>query len=184
MKSKQRQTEIVRELVKDPLDIFHEMSPHKCEILHPVLGIVGEVLEIIKAVKNKDRDNIIEEAGDLMFYLIDFRIRTDRLEKSNGLTCLDDTLEEVLDYLLEASERLLDNAKKYVIYNKDLDEQSAYGDICIIESSLLRLLRIEAIGEDYVRKHNNDKLKDGPNARYPSGYSDKAAKERADKRPN
>lgn len=68
--------EMVRQLVKPGLQIACEMSDHNAHLIHMVLGISGESGELLDAVKksviyNKplDRENVIEELGDIEFYL-------------------------------------------------------------------------------------------------------------------
>lgn len=78
----------------------------------------------------------------------------------------------------EAGE-LLDAVKKYWAYNKELDKENVLeecGDLLFyIEQAL------EAIGctTSEARQHNYEKL----NKRYPNGYSNEAAQDRADKSP-
>ena len=51
-------------------------TPSQCELLHAAIGIAGEAGELLDAVRKHvfdgqplDRDNVIEELGDLCFYL-------------------------------------------------------------------------------------------------------------------
>lgn len=77
----------------------------------------------------------------------------------------------------EAGE-LLDAVKKHVIYNKPLDRVNVVeeiGDIFFYMEGVMQSLNIS---EEEVLHHNMDKL----GVRYSSGYSDKAAQERADKK--
>lgn len=52
-------------------------SPEQCELLHAAIGVAGEAAELLKTVcqhvfhdKPLDRDNVIEELGDLEFYMM------------------------------------------------------------------------------------------------------------------
>jgi NTP pyrophosphatase (non-canonical NTP hydrolase) len=67
---------LVKALVKSGQKIIDELSPTKAHLLHMVVGISGEAGELLDAVKrvtiyNKapDIENIIEELGDLEFYI-------------------------------------------------------------------------------------------------------------------
>lgn len=69
-------SDMVTALVKPGVDILESLSPAKCNLLHMAVGISGESGELLDAVKkavvyNKplDHDNIIEELGDLEFYM-------------------------------------------------------------------------------------------------------------------
>lgn len=82
---------MVAKLVKDPNSIQLNLSLSRIDLVHAVLGIAGEAGELVDAVKknciyNKaiDRDNIIEELGDLEFYMEQLR--------SNLLITRDETL--------------------------------------------------------------------------------------------
>lgn len=68
--------ELVKALVKPGADIAREMTPESANTLHMVVGVSGEAGELLDAVKkaviyNKplDRANVIEELGDLEFYM-------------------------------------------------------------------------------------------------------------------
>lgn len=63
-------------LVKPGSDILDTLSPEKCDLLHMTIGLSGESGEMLDAIKkhivyNKelDRENVIEELGDIEFYL-------------------------------------------------------------------------------------------------------------------
>lgn len=72
----------VAERVKSPQEIIETMTPAKVDLLHAAIGISGEAGELLDAVKkhviyNKDLDvdNVIEELGDLEFYIEALRQR-------------------------------------------------------------------------------------------------------------
>jgi len=67
---------MVFDLVKPPQDILDSLSPEKTMLIHMTMGVAGEAGEIIDAVKkhvmyNKplDMENMVEEMGDIEFYL-------------------------------------------------------------------------------------------------------------------
>lgn len=68
-------SELVRNLKKKPEVIVLDLTPEKADLIHMIMGIVGEAGELLDAIKkhtiyNKplDLENIIEELGDLDFY--------------------------------------------------------------------------------------------------------------------
>jgi NTP pyrophosphatase (non-canonical NTP hydrolase) len=74
--------DMVERLVKPGSDIYSNLDPYRCDLLHAVLGIAGEAGELVDAVKkhviyNKplDQANVIEELGDLEFYMEQLRQR-------------------------------------------------------------------------------------------------------------
>jgi NTP pyrophosphatase (non-canonical NTP hydrolase) len=69
-------SEMVAVLVKSGDSIAQEMTGPKAHLIHMVLGISGEAGELLDAVKkatiyNKDlnRANVVEELGDIEFYM-------------------------------------------------------------------------------------------------------------------
>ena len=78
----QRHAELVEDLFKPGVQIHHDLSADDCEIIHATLGVAGEAGEIVDAVKKFtvyrkpcDRDNLIEELGDMEFFLQALRKR-------------------------------------------------------------------------------------------------------------
>lgn len=66
----------VKAITKCPHDILDELSPAKVNLIHAVFGISGEAGELLDAVKKHvvygktlDHENIVEELGDLEFFL-------------------------------------------------------------------------------------------------------------------
>lgn len=78
----------------------------------------------------------------------------------------------------EAGE-LLDAAKKHVIYGKPLDRPNVIEELGDIEFYMESLRQGLGISREEVLAHNVAKL----SVRYGGGYSDAAARARADKRP-
>lgn len=74
--------EMVKSLVKKPEEIAETINHNKIDLIHSVLGIAGEAGELVDAIKknaiyNKELDiaNVIEELGDLEFYMEQLRQR-------------------------------------------------------------------------------------------------------------
>ncbi len=68
--------DMVKALVKDGEDIIVSLTPASAHAWHMATGVAGEAGELLDAVKkhaiyNKplDRANVIEELGDLEFYM-------------------------------------------------------------------------------------------------------------------
>jgi len=87
-----RHAAMVKFLAKDGADILKDLTPTKCHEWHMATGVSGEAGELLDAVKrvvayNKpiDRENVIEELGDIEFYM-------EGLRDSLGIT-RDETLE-------------------------------------------------------------------------------------------
>ena len=90
--------QFVNALVKDGHKIKEELTGDECHIIHMIMGICGEAGELLDAVKkaiiyrkNLDITNVIEELGDIEFYLEGFR-------QSVGIS-RDETIKENMDKL-------------------------------------------------------------------------------------
>lgn len=79
---------------KNGQDIINDLTPEKADLLHMAVGVSGEAGELLDAVKkaviyNKEMDleNVIEELGDLEFYMSKIRqivgITRDEILKQN-----------------------------------------------------------------------------------------------------
>jgi NTP pyrophosphatase (non-canonical NTP hydrolase) len=68
--------EMVRVLAKSGVAIKESLTPLDCHTLHMAVGISGESGELLDAIKKAviyrkplDRANVVEELGDLEFYM-------------------------------------------------------------------------------------------------------------------
>lgn len=73
---------MVKTLVKSGNDIMLTLTTQRLEVVHAAIGVAGEAGELLDAVKkhviyNKDLDidNVVEELGDLEFYMEDLRAK-------------------------------------------------------------------------------------------------------------
>ena len=67
---------MVRALAKPGAAIKEELTPEGTHLLHMAVGVSGEAGELLDAIKKHtiyvkplDRENVIEELGDLEFYM-------------------------------------------------------------------------------------------------------------------
>ena len=68
--------DMVRALVKSGDAILRELSPIQADLLHMGVGVSGEAGELLDAIKKNtiygkplDIENVVEELGDLEFYM-------------------------------------------------------------------------------------------------------------------
>ena len=50
-------------------DIAIRVTPQAVAGLHASMGLLGEVVELLQAIKNNDTANVLEELGDCAFFL-------------------------------------------------------------------------------------------------------------------
>lgn len=74
--------EMVAALVKKPGAIIPQLTEEKVDLIHAIMGISGEAGELLDAIKKAtiydkplDRENVVEELGDLEFYIEQLRQR-------------------------------------------------------------------------------------------------------------
>lgn len=74
--------ELVNALVKDPALIGATLDDHKIDLIHATMGIVGEAGELLDGIKKHviydkplDFENVVEELGDMEFYMEQLRQR-------------------------------------------------------------------------------------------------------------
>lgn len=75
--------DMVKLLAKPGEAIIESLTPDKAHMLHMAVGVAGEGGELLDAIKkhviynkNLDRANVVEELGDLEFYMEGLRERT------------------------------------------------------------------------------------------------------------
>lgn len=68
--------QMVDRLAKPGDQILRSLNPLDCHLVHMAIGMVGEASEILDTIKKMaiyrkkiDRENLIEELGDLDFYM-------------------------------------------------------------------------------------------------------------------
>ncbi len=71
---------LVNRLTKDPKQVKQELTAQDCDLIHCVMGMSGEMGELLDAVKKAviyrkplDLVNVVEELGDIEFYMQRFR---------------------------------------------------------------------------------------------------------------
>ena len=76
MSQRPTHTQLVAALAKPGADVLTGLTPESAHLLHMAVGVSGEAGELLDAVKKAsiyckpiDRANVIEELGDLEFYM-------------------------------------------------------------------------------------------------------------------
>lgn len=71
-----KHSDMVRALAKDGATIAQEIDGQDAHLMHMAIGVSGEAGELLDAIKKKliyrkplDMENILEELGDIEFYL-------------------------------------------------------------------------------------------------------------------
>ena len=159
--------EFVASRKKPGQDIMDSWGASKVSAVHMLVGVADEMREFEEAL---DETNAEEELGDLIFYV-------EGLLQDFGMTLP----EEVnADFHSTAFMEMFTMVKRHLFYNKELDlDKLQESAIQTIKHSLAHLTVVWDVRADYsaLREQNVAKL----TKRYETGYSDKAAQDRADK---
>jgi len=184
--------EMVAGLAKNGTDIINELTPESIHLLHMAVGITGESGELSLAIYNSisfdkiDKENVLEELGDLEFYLEGFRQGLDINRQDTIVTfkmpstAISD-LVKVKDYVVKLNGEaslMLDYVKKHVFYVKPIKFSNVMDSLKVIEHCMSILRDTFGIKRHETLEHNIAKLGD----RYEGhSYSNEQAINRADK---
>mgnify|MGYP001562923263 CR=1 FL=1 len=144
------------------------LSSIQFDVAHMLLGMNGEINELNDALESVDKVNQAEELADIAWYVSNYAsIRNLHLDESKALLVRGD-----YNGLVYQISTLTDIAKKWIIYNKEIDTTEEQ-KICQNILSILYHFDIE-INFSKALQNNIDKLK----KRYPEKYSDENAQNR------
>lgn len=180
--------EFVLSRAKPGADIQEDLINYQTHIWHMATGLIGEVIELFLYT---DKENLIEELGDIEFYLAgllhaggrddfgwhpDFRFTKEKVKK---LFKNSESNPEFwcMHKMLKHSGDLLDYAKKLAVYQKAFDLEKFNDSVHGVRLCLEWMYIEHGITGARVRAANKKKLM----IRFPDGYSNKHARERKDK---
>jgi len=169
----QEHAAMVSSLMKNPDELQASSTPLKWALIHAVFGIAGELAEL---EDYSDKDNLVEESGDILFYCRNLRQVLNLPEYSAG------NIKPVSAFVLAGD--LLDVAKRIAIYSYEITDErlATFTEIVDnVEHVVEQALASYGITREQALSANLDKLLTGAKARYKAGYSDAAAQARVDK---
>lgn len=173
--------QLVIDLAKPGQDIIKGLTPKSAHCLHMAVGLSGEVAEL---AATRTVDNLIEEFGDIEFFLEgltlplqiprrDYRLAVFTKDKNSPTQAM----EHLMEMMILAG-HILDSVKKWVIYEKTLDVPTLENQIRNFDKSAECCRRVMGVELMVAREANITKLQ----KRYKLGrYSNQAAQDRADK---
>lgn len=177
--------EMVLNLRKPPEDIaehLHEHA-HKAHLVHMAMGVIGEAVELHLGQLAHDLPNVIEECGDVEFFLEGCRHGWNwRVPPLTRRTKSQNPPMASSNDILRAAEAVMDMIKKYSVYEKPL-KLDAYGEALQgLADALDGFYAANSLQRRLIIRDNMTKLLTGANARYKDGnYSNDQAQKRADK---
>ena len=175
----EQHAQMVHTLQKPGEDILSGLTPEKCSLMHMAMGIAGEIAELIGS---HDRENTIEELGDLEFFLMGYMQILSIAPQEIALAA--EELPEPADFIasfVTVIDDILDVTKRYTIYGKPIDIKRVNTILARLLINIMNVYSTMSLDREEVLAQNIEKLT-GKSGRYASGkYSDEAANERADK---
>jgi hypothetical protein len=180
--------ELVAALVKPGNDILAGLTASTTDLWHAATGIAGEGTEICLALLNfafegtLDSENLLEELGDMEFYMQQLRenlgITREDVEQTEGEFLFSAQPVEMAGIVAVAAGDVLDFIKKIVIYQKPIDREALLVTLVKLEGPLMAIRHMAGFTLEQVLEANIAKL----SVRYAGRtYSDEAAQARADK---
>lgn len=173
--------QLVLALAKSGEAILASLTPFKVHLWHMASNIPGEAAELLDAYvtnsANRDRANIIEECGDIEFYLEGLRSKLELSYRPTDAPSVRETVSYYAGQVVVKSGALFDAIKRHIFYEKPLDIQVIAHAIGDLEAALLELYQVESLTRQGVLDANIAKL----SKRYGEKYSDAAAQARVDK---
>jgi len=190
--SKIKHNEMVANLAKNGQDIIDEITPNSAHLLHMSVGIAGEAGELFEAFQPDspsriDREHVIEELGDMEFYIEGYRQGTGLTREgilAHKLTVNTQlpSMKLIGAELMYHSTNLLDSTKKVAIYCKMIDIEVTANNLRNIEYCLDLIRSLMNVNYEECIRHNINKLATGKKARYKDGvFTNKQAQVRRDK---
>jgi NTP pyrophosphatase (non-canonical NTP hydrolase) len=187
MKETLKHHEMVARLAKDGQEIISSLTPESANLWHMVAGLAGETGELLDAVLKPsvepvlfDRVNLVEELGDIEFYLEGIRAPLGIVREVTSwppLVSASPLLSAAKISVLGAE--VLDQIKKMVIYLRELDREVLVSTMGRLEQYLQALRSFYSVTREETLEANIAKLK----KRYEGlVYSDQQARDRADKK--
>lgn len=165
--------DMVRRLTKPGGTILETMTAERMNLLHMAVGVSGEAAELLSA-SDVDYENMLEELGDLEYYIEGLRQAVGVEYVNTGLM----VHPKGRVPLARAAGEVLDQVKKHVIYNKPLDMVAFNAALYALEQGMVAARNFARATRDQCLAANIAKLA----VRYEGlVYSDQAAQNRADK---
>jgi len=170
--------ELYERYIDDVVKKFENPDKNSKEelLMHSALGLSSEIGELINGEMNKDKENILEELGDLYYFLfqgvgaIDFDLTHTQLNYTPK-----DTAEMGINKLIVEVSHLVDVVKAFNFYERELPEDEFFEiQYARIYFNLRHLVNENDFNEFEVMRNNAQKLE----RRYGEKYSNERANNR------
>ena len=142
----------------------------KLDLAHMVLGMNTEIVELGEAIQKSDVVNVQEELSDFLWYFCNYQTFRGYSEFNHEEDNYSEDLLNILRLYNSVSE-LQDLVKKFVAYNKQIDEVNEKHLLTQIYNYILAIAHTYNVDIEVGLERNIDKLK----ARYPEKFDENLA---------
>lgn len=158
---------VLRTDIQDYSVCVGRLDSRLMRILHSILGISSEVVELTYAIIKNDFVNIEEELGDLYWYatLLESEVPEPMKHRSVLPDC------NLLDFLVEDISVLSDKIKRVIFYGSSLDESEISLRVASVFGVLDEFCKNLSLDIERVKEKNISKLK----IRYPEKFQESSA---------
>jgi NTP pyrophosphatase (non-canonical NTP hydrolase) len=162
-----------KELAEKTLSTQFHSDPQLERILHAAIGLATEIEELLVNYSgNIDPVNILEEIGDLTWYLSIFYREYPEIENVKIASTMEvKTAQGLIMSMLKSILQIQDLIKKKLYYNKPINQETMNTLVAILDLDIRMYLSLYNLNIEEVWERNIAKLK--------SRYGEKFSSERA-----
>lgn len=162
-----------KELAEKTLSTQFHSDPQMEKILHASLGLATEIEELLVNYSDKmDTTNVLEEIGDLTWYLSIFYREYPEIENVKVAATMEaKPPQDLIMSMLKGILQIQDLIKKKLYYNKTINQDSMNTLVAVIDMYIRMYLNLYNLKIEDVWERNIAKLK--------ARYGDKFSSDRA-----
>lgn len=137
---------------------------HFWRVAHAGLGFTSEIGELCSALATLDKVNVIEELGDMMWYV---GLGLDELGGPTVSYSPPEAIGNCMEQLTGAASLINNKLKRHAFYGEPMDNVSLREYFSHVLEAISRLCVLLGLSLDMVLRKNHDKLK----KRYPKNFT-------------
>lgn len=162
-----------KQLAEKTLSTQFHSDPQIERILHAALGLATEIEELLVNYSgNIDPTNVLEECGDLTWYLSIFYREYPEIENVKVASTMEvKTPQNLIMSMLKGILQIQDLIKKKLYYNKPVNQETMNLLVAILDMDIRMYLNVYGLNIEDVWERNIAKLK----ARYGEKFSSERA---------
>jgi hypothetical protein len=163
-----------------------KLTPNQASLWHMATLLAEESSEVVDAINEGSIDSIMKKFGDMEFAIAGLMLDILPEDINDYVSPMPSTpyavhgmpshIPDLAEVMFVSAGRVLSIVKKHAVYGKELEKGRIIEELEVIMGALLGLYIQHKLTQEQIRELNQKKL----SIRYPSGYSDEAARNRAE----